>query len=417
MDIPRKSAARNRRIRQIVYRACGLLLVGAISLGLSRLKPAAPGVERATVWIDTVKRGPMVRKVRGLGRLAPEDIRWIPAASEGRVERRLVMPGTAVHADTVLLELSNPELEVAALDALSQLKSAEAELENLHVKLQTELLDKQAVAAGVQSEYNQAKAESETNQALAKDGLIPDLTLRLSRAKAEGLSARQEIEGKRLAIQPEAARAQLAMQQTKVEQLRALYNLKRSQVEALKVRAGAAGVLQELPIEVGQRVVPGTNLARVANPLRLKAELKIPETQAKDVMIGQKASIDTHNGEIAGKVIRVDPAVQQGNVTVDVALIGALPKGCRPDLSVDGTIELENLADVVYVGRPALGQEKSTIQLFKLEPDGKHAGKVLVKLGRVSVSTVEIVEGLKPGDEVILSDMNRWDNVDRIRLE
>jgi HlyD family secretion protein len=417
MDIPRKSAARNRRIRQIVYSACGLLLVGAISLGLSRLKPAAPSVERATVWIDTVKRGPMVRQVRGLGRLAPEDIRWIPAASEGRVERRLVMPGTPVRADTVLLELSNPELEVAALDALSQLKSAEAELENLHVKLQTELLDKQAVAAGVQSEYNQAKAESETNQALAKDGLIPDLTLKVSRAKAEGLSARHEIEGKRLAIQPEAAKAQLAMQQTKVEQLRALYNLKRSQVEALKVRAGAVGVLQELPIEVGQRVVPGTNLARVANPLRLKAELKVPETQAKDVMIGQKASIDTHNGEIAGKVIRVDPAVQQGNVTVDVALIGPLPKGCRPDLSVDGTIELENLADVVLVGRPALGQEKSTIQLFKLEPDGKHASKVLVKLGRVSVSTVEIVEGLKPGDEVILSDMNRWDNVDRIRLE
>jgi HlyD family secretion protein len=417
MDIPRKSAARNRRIRQIIYGSAGLLLVGAISLGLSRLKPAAPGVERATVWIDTVKRGPMVRQVRGLGRLAPEDIRWIPAASDGRVERRLVMPGTPVRADTVLLELSNPELEVAALDALSQLKSAEAELENLHVKLQTELLDKQAVAAGVESEYNQAKAESETNQALAKDGLIPELTLKVSRAKAEGLSARHEIEGKRLAIQPEAAKAQLAMQQTKVEQLRALYNLKRSQVEALKVRAGAVGVLQELPIEVGQRVVPGTNLARVANPLRLKAELKVPETQAKDVVIGQKASIDTHNGEIAGKVIRIDPAVQQGNVTVDVALIGALPKGCRPDLSVDGTIELENLADVVYVGRPALGQEKSTIQLFKLEPDGRHASKVLVKLGRVSVSTVEVVEGLKPGDEVILSDMNRWDTVDRIRLE
>ena len=417
MDIARKSAARNRRIRQIVYSACGLLLVGAISMGLSRLKPAAPTVERATVWIDTVKRGPMVRQVRGLGRLAPEDIRWIPAASEGRVERRLVMPGTPVRADTVILELSNPELEVAALDALSQLKSAEAELENLHVKLQTELLDKQAVAAGVQAEYNQAKAESETNQALAKDGLIPDLTLKVSRAKAEGLAARHEIEGKRLAIQPEAAKAQLAMQRTKVEQLRALYNLKRSQVEALKVRAGAAGMLQELPIEVGQRVVPGTNLARVANPLRLKAELKVPETQAKDVVIGQKASIDTHNGEIAGKVIRIDPAVQQGNVTVDVALIGALPKGCRPDLSVDGTIELENLADVVNVGRPALGQEKSTIQLFKLEPDGKHASKVLVKLGRVSVSTVEVVEGLKPGDEVILSDMNRWDSVDRIRLE
>jgi HlyD family secretion protein len=417
MDIPRKSAARNRRIRQIVYGGCGLLLVGAISLGLSRLKPAAPSVERATVWIDTVKRGPMVRQVRGLGRLAPEEIRWIPAASEGRVERRLAMPGTPVRADTVLLELSNPELEVAALDALSQLRSAEAELQNLRVKLQTELLDKQAVAAGVQAEYNQAKAESETNQALAKDGLIPDLTLKVSRAKAEGLSARHEIEGKRLAIQPEAARAQMAMQQTKVEQLRALYDLKRSQVEALKVRAGTEGMLQELPVEVGQRVQAGTNLARVANPQRLKAELKVPETQAKDVLIGQEASIDTHNGVIAGKVMRIDPAVQQGTVTVDVALIGALPKGARPDLSVDGTIELENLADVVYVGRPAIGQEKSTIQLFKLEPDGKHASKVLVKLGRTSVSTVEIVEGLKPGDEVILSDMNRWETVDRIRLE
>jgi HlyD family secretion protein len=417
MDIPRKSAARNRRIRRIVYGSSGLLLVVLISIGLSRLKPAAPGVERATVWIDTVKRGPMVRQVRGLGRLAPEDIRWIVATTEGRIERRLVMPGAAVHADTVLLELSNPELEVSALDALSQLKSAEAELENLKVRLQTELLDKQAVAAGVQADYNQAKAESETNEALARDGLIPELTLKVSRAKAEGLAARHRIEGQRLAIQPEAANAQLAMQQTKVEQLGALYDLKRSQVEALKVRAGTDGILQELPIEVGQRVQPGANLARVANPLRLKAELKVPETQAKDVLIGQQASIDTHNGEIAGKVMRIDPAVQQGTVTVDVALTGLLPKGSRPDLSVDGTIELENLANVVYVGRPAIGQEMSTIQLFKLEPDGKHASKVLVKLGRISVSTVEIVEGLKPGDEVILSDMNRWDSADRIRLE
>lgn len=406
-----------RRIRRIIYALAALVAVVLTSIGLSRLKPAAPTVERSTVWIDTVKRGPMVRQVRGLGKLVPEEIRWIPATTDGRVEKRLILPGTTVKRDTVLMELSNPELELAALDAESQLKSAESELESLRVRLQTDLLDKQAAAAAVQAEYNQAKAEAETNEALAQNGLIPELTLKVSRARTDGLATRHDIEGKRLAIHPEAARAQLAMQQTKVEQMRALYKLKRSQVEALKVRPGTEGVLQELSVEVGQRVVPGAPLARVANPNRLKAELKVPETQAKDVVIGQQASIDTHNGIIAGKVTRIDPAVQAGTVTVDAALEGELPKGARPDLSVDGTIELEYLADVIQVGRPAIGQEKSTIQLFKLEPDGKHASKVQVRIGRISVSTVEIEEGLKPGDEVILSDMNRWDTVDRIRLE
>lgn len=416
MDIPRPEAARKRRIKRILYTAISLAAVLIVTAWLSRLKPAAPSVERSTVWIDTVKRGPLLIQVRGLGTLVPEEIRWIPAATEGRVERILVKPGTPVEADTVLLELSNPELEQAALEAELQVKAAEAELADLRVRLERQLLDLKAVAASVQAEYSQAKLRAEADEELAREGLISSLDAKLSRVRAEELATRNEIEQKRLSISSESIQAQLAVQQARLEQLRALAQLRRSQVESLRVRPGIAGVLQQMQVEVGQRVVPGTILAKVAEPGRLRAELKIAETQAKDIQIGQRATIDTRNGVVAGRVVRIDPAVQNGTVTVDVALEGPLPKGARPDLSVDGTIEIEKLEDVLYVGRPAYGQAQSTIGLFKLEADGQHAVRTRVKLGRTSVNSVQILDGLQVGDNVILSDMSAWDAFDRIRL-
>jgi HlyD family secretion protein len=416
MDIARPSMARQRRIKRIIYSVVGLLTILGISLGLSRLKPAAPSVESGTVWPDTVKRGPMLRQVRGLGTLVPEEIRWIPALTEGRVERLRLLPGAEVKADTVLLDLSNPQLELDLLDAESQLKAAEAEYVDLQVSLESERLDQQAAVAEVQSEFSQAKLKADRDEILAREGLTPDLTLKLSKVTAEELSNRYEIEKKRLDIYAESITAQLAVQKTRVEQFRALHALKRSQVEALHVKAGTEGVLQQLPVQVGQLVTPGTNLARVAEPKRLKAELKVPETQAKDVMIGQPAIIDTHNGTIPGRVSRVDPASQNGTVTVDVALEGELPKGARPDLSVDGTVELERLEDVLYVGRPVQAQPESLVTLFKIDPDGRGAARVKVKFGRGSVNTIEILEGLSVGDKVLLSDMSAWDGYDRIRL-
>lgn len=416
MDIARPSRARERRIRRFAFGAAGLVGVLLISLGLSRLKPAAPSVDRATVWIDAVKRGPMLRQVRGLGTLVPEEIRWIPAASEGRVERIVVQPGTAVKPDTTVLELSNPELELAALEAESQLRAAEAQYTELQVRLESQRLDQEAASARVQSEYHQAKLRAEADQQLASAGLIADITLKVSSGTAEELAHRDTIERKRLEISADSIKAQLAVQQAAVEQSRALARLRRNQFEALRVRAGIDGVLQQVPVEVGQRVTPGTNLARVAQPGRLKAVIKIAETQAKDIQIGQTASIDTRNGIVAAHVSRVDPAVQNGTVTVDVSLDGALPKGARPDLSVDGTIELERLADVLYMGRPAQGQPESLVGLFRLEDGGTNATRVKVKLGRSSVNTVEIREGLKLGDQVVLSDTSAWDAYDRIRL-
>lgn len=416
MDIPRPEAARKRRIKRILYTAISLAAVLIVTAWLSRLKPAAPSVERSTVWIDTVKRGPLLIQVRGLGTLVPEEIRWIPAATEGRVERILVKPGTPVEADTVLLELSNPELEQAALEAELQVKAAEAELADLRVRLERQLLDLKAAAASVQAEYSQAKLRAEADEELAREGLISSLDVKLSRVRAEELATRNEIEQKRLSISSESIQAQLAVQQARVDQLRALYQLRRSQVESLRVRPGIAGVLQQMQVEVGQRVSPGTILAKVAEPGRLKAELKIAETQAKDIQIGQRATIDTRNGVVPGRVVRIDPAVQNGTITVDVALEGSLPKGAWPDLSVDGAIEIENLEDVAYVGRPAYGQAQSTIGLFKLEADGQHAVRTRVKLGRTSVNSVQILDGLQVGDKVILSDMSAWDAFDRIRL-
>ncbi|HEV8132138.1 MAG TPA: HlyD family efflux transporter periplasmic adaptor subunit [Acidobacteriota bacterium] len=417
MDIPRPFAARKRYIRRALYLIIAIAAVTLITLGVSRLKPAAPSVDRATVWPDTVKRGPMLRQVHGLGTLVPEDIRWIPATTQGRVERILVKPGALVNPDTILLELSNPELQRDLLDAEMQVKGAEADYTSLRVRLEKDLLDQQANAATVQANYSQAKLEAQVNEDLAKQGLIADLPLKVSKVRAEELATRNEIERKRLAINAEAVKAQLAAQQARVEQYRGLYRLKRSQVEALRVRAGTIGVLALMNAERGQQVTPGEKLARVADPSRLKAELKIAETQAKDIQIGQRASIDTRNGIAPGHVVRTDPAVQNGTVTVDVTLDGPLPQGARPDLSVDGTIELERLDNVLYVGRPAFGQEKSVISLFKLEEGGNSAVRVQVKVGRTSVNFIEIVDGLKAGDQVILSDMSAWDGFDKVRLK
>jgi HlyD family secretion protein len=417
MDIPRsKDIVKKKKTRRILLGAAGLVAVLAITLGLSRLKPAAPSVERETVWIDTVKRGSMLRQVRGTGTLVPEQFQWIPATSEGRVEEIYIRPGTQVEADSVILRLNNPQLELDTKDAELQLRGAEAEYTNQKAKLEVLKMDQEAAAAGVKSDYLSAKLRAEADETLAKDGLVPDITLRISKAKAEELETRWEIEKKRLAVNAEAVDAQLKSQRVKVDQVRALYDLKRKQMDQLRVRAGSHGVLQQLPVEVGQRVAVGAILAKVAQPEHLKAELRIAETQAKDVQIGQVASIDTRNGLIEGKVSRVDPAVQNGTVTVDVSLLGSLPKGARPDLTVDGTIELERLSDVLYVGRPASGQEHSSIGLFRLGADGKTASRTTVKLGRSSVNTIEVLDGLQVGDQVVLSDMAAWDSFDTIRL-
>lgn len=416
MDIPRKTAARNKKIRRIIYAAVVLAAIPLITLGLSRLKPAAPSVDAGQVWPDVVKRGPMLRSVRGLGTLVPEEIRFIPAASSGRVERRLLQPGTNVSADTVLFELSNPELEQQSMEADSQLASAQAAFENRKVELESTILNQQALAATVQADYSQAKLTAESNESLYKQGLLPELQLKLSRTRAQELSTRNGIEEKRLAINTEALKTQLAVQQALLDQARELAKLRRRQLEELKVRAGISGVLQEVLVQVGQQVEPGTNLARVADPKRLKADVKIAETQAKDIQIGQTAQVDTRNGIVPGRVIRIDPAVINGTVTVDIRLEGDLPRGARPDLSVDGTVELEKLDDVLYVGRPAFGTENSTVSLFRYDADGKTADRVQVKFGRSSVNQIEILEGLRVGDKVILSDTSQWDNVNRIRL-
>ncbi|HVG33193.1 MAG TPA: efflux RND transporter periplasmic adaptor subunit [Pyrinomonadaceae bacterium] len=419
MDIPRQDKnkkKRNRRLRQIIFATIGIVAIALITFGVSRLKPAAPSVERSTVWIDTVKRGPMLRQVRGPGTLVPEEVRVIAAATEGRVERILVQPGTEVSAGTVLLELINPTLAQEAQDAQFALSAGQADFNNLKVRLESDRMTQQAAAATVRADYQQAKLQLDTDEQLARDGLIPAITLRLSRVRTEELANRYKIEQQRLEVNVKSIKAQMAAQQARIQQLQALAQLRQSRLASMRVLAGTSGVLQEMVVEVGQQVTPGTNLARVAEPQHLKAELKIAETQAKDITLGQQASIDTRNGLIPGHVMRIDPAAQQGTVTVDVALDGELPQGARPALSVDGTIELERLSDVVFVGRPAFGQSQSTVGMFKLEEGGKSAVRVQVKLGRSSVNTVEIIEGLQPGEQVILSDTSAWDNYNRILL-
>jgi HlyD family secretion protein len=418
MDIPRKQAGRKKLIRRIVLAALVLAAIPAITVGLSKLKPAAPSVERSTVWIDTVKRGPMKREVRGLGTLVPEETLLIPATTDGRVERILIRPGTPVQADSVVMVLTNPELQTQLLNAEYGLKAAQADLANLKVTLNKQELDLRSSAAQVTADYNTAKLQSERDAALAKEGLFSEVDAKISAVRARELATRLDLEQTRLKINKDAVEAQTAAQAVKVEQAAAEYRLKQSQVDQLKVRAGVAGMLQQLPapVEVGQRVTAGTALGKIAQPSKLKAELKIAETQIKDVTIGQHAVVDTRNGLIEGKVARIDPSILNGTVTVDVKLEGALPAGARPDLSVDGTIELERLNEVVFVGRPVFGQPEAAVQVFRMEPDGKHASRVKVQLGRGSVNSIEIRDGLKVGDQVVLSDMSAYDNYDRIRL-
>jgi len=417
MDIARPSNARKKRIRQIIYGGVLLLAVALVSFGLSRLKPAAPTVERAVIWPDTVKRGPMIRQVRGLGTLTPEDIRWIPATTQGRVERIILRPGTQVTKDSVILELTNPTLEQQLQDAELKLAAAEAGLTNLKVQLQNDLLSTRASAANIEGDYQKAQMNAEMKEALSKDKLVSDLELKQAKVDAEQLRVRSQIAKEQLASKAASTAAQLAVQQSAVDQARALLQLTRQQRDELKVRAGLDGMLQLVPVEVGQQVAPGTNLARVANPSRLKAEIKIAETQAKDIQLGQKAEVDTRNGVVEGRVARIDPSVQNGTRTVDVTLTGELPKGAVPDLSVDGTIELERLNDILFMGRPAFGQDQSVVGLFKVGSDGSTAERTQVKLGRSSVNTIEVLSGLKVGDQVILSDMSAYDAYDRIRLK
>ena len=416
MDKPREGVAAKKRKRRILIISGSVLGLLLATFALSRLKPAAPSVERSSVWIDTVKRGPMVRQVRGLGTLVPEDIRWIPANTEGRVDKILIWPGTKVEPGDVILELSSPELEQSAHDAELQAKAAEAELVTMRATLQRELLDQESKTTAAQAAYQQAKMERQTNDQLSKNGLVADLVYKSSKIKEEEAQKSDEIEQKRLEFARSSIEPQLASKQAAVDQANQLAKLKLDQVEALHVKAGMSGVLQQLPVQIGQRVKVGDNLARVADPSKLKAQVKIAETQAKDIQPNQRATIDTRNGVVKGHVKRVDPAVEQGTVTVDVAFDEALPKGARPDLSVDGTIELERLENVVYVGRPAFGQENNTVGMFKLVPGSSEAVRTPVKLGKSSVNTIEIVSGLNPGDQVILSDTSTWDSHERIRL-
>src|SRR5881392_3634973 len=416
MDVPREGVAakkRKRRILIISASAVGLILA---TFALSRLKPAAPSVDRSSVWIDTVKRGPMVRQVRGLGTLVPEEIRWLPANTEGSVEKILIWPGTKVGPGDVILELTSLELEQSASEAVSKAKAAEAELATMRATLQRELLDQESKTTAVHSQYEQAKMERQTNDQLAKNGLVAELVYKTSKIKEEELAKGDDIEKKRLAFARDSIEPQLASKQAAVDQANQLAKLKLDQVEKLHVKAGMSGVLQQLPVQIGQRLKVGDNLARVADPTKLKAQVKIAETQAKDIQIGQKAVIDTRNGVANAHVTRVDPAVEQGTVNVEVAFDEPLPKGARPDLSVDGTIELEHLDNVIYVGRPAFGQESNTVGMFKIVSGTSEAVRAQVKLGKSSVNTIEILNGLQPGDRVILSDTSAWDTHDRIRL-
>jgi|RhiMethySRZTD1v2_1073278.scaffolds.fasta_scaffold01802_14 HlyD family secretion protein len=416
-DIVRDPAIlKRKRLRQGLYAAVGVILVIAVSIALARMEPAAPNVERATVLVDTVKRGSIIRQVRGLGTLVPEDTRWLPSTTDGRVERILLRPGANVGPNSVILELSNPQVEQEAINAKLALQSTEAALENLRVQLQSEFLTQQSQVAALDADYQQAKMQAQADEELAKDKLVSEITRKQSGLKAETLKKRLALDQERLSTAKQSIDARIRVQEATVSQARAVAELQASRMAALKVTPGFTGVLQQVPVEVGQRVGPGVNLARVADPGRLKAELKIAETQAKDIEVGQSAEIDTRSGIIAGMVSRKDPAAANGTVTVDVSLTGELPRGAVPDMSVDGTIQLERLENILYVGRPSLGQEQSTVGLFKIVNADGNAARVQVSLGKSSVNAIEVKSGLNAGDQVVLSDMSAYDAFERVRL-
>ncbi len=419
MDIARPDISRTKRRRRIVFAVVSAVFVGSIGLGLSWLKPALPALDSPALT-DTVKRGPMPREVHGNGILVPEDIRWLTAASPGRVENILLLPGVTVQPDTILVELSNPELEQAMFEAESQWHAAEAQSEKLKLQLDSERLTQLSMIGSLKSDLAQAKIEAEADESLLKAGLVPSLVAKRTRSKADELQERYKLEQERLTLSAQSTSAQLRVQDAEVERLRKQWQLKKRQMDDLKVRAGIAGVLQRLgderPLQAGQQLLVGANIARIANPSKLKAEIKVAETQARDIQFDQRALIDTRNGIVPGHVVRIDPAVMNGTVTVDVALDAPPPKGSRPDLSVDGTITLERLDDVLHVGRPVNGQGDSLVSLFKIMDGGKRAVRVQVKLGRTSVSSVEIVQGLEAGDQIILSDMSQYDGHDEVRL-
>lgn len=417
MDVARPDLKQKKQRKRLILGAIagGVALLGVV--GLARLEPAAPKVEAASVWTDVVKRGEMLREVRGPGTLVPKEIRWIAAETNARVERILIKPGATVQPDSVVLELSNPEVDEQLLAAQSAVAAAEADYTATRVQLENQLLDQEAMVAGTEADYEGARLQAEAEGELKRRGIVSSIQYRQSQLKADQLQTRLRIERERAAKFRQNIDAQLAASRARKEQLQNTLALRQRQADSLAVRAGIAGVLQQVPVEEGQQVAAGVNLARVARPDVLMAELRIPETQAKDVAMGQRVAVDTRNGVVEGRVIRIDPAVQAGTVQVDVDLVGTLPDGARPDLSVDGTIEIERLADVVYVGRPAFGQPGSTVGLFRLDPDSDLARRVPVRLGRASVSVIEVAQGLKPGDKVILSDTSAWDEYDRIRLD
>lgn len=417
MDRPRdESYKRRKRLRQIVLWVGAAIVVVVLGVAVSQIEPAAPEVSRNEVWIESVQRGDMLRRVRGPGTLVPKEIRFVTTSTEGRVERVVLQPGVEVSADTVILELSNPELEQSLQDSKLALAAAEARYRTRVVELQNMLLTQESELARVQADLESARLQAEADQTLFDDNLIAEIALKRSKIQHQQLEKRFGIEKQRYEKTQDSMEAQLETSRAELEQARALFELRREQVALLSVPAGIDGVLQEVPVEPGQRVRPGDTLARVADPNTLEAELRIPETQAKDLVVGQMAEIDTRNGVVEGRLTRIDPAVREGTVLVDVEITGELPRGARPDLSVDGTIEIERLEDVLYVGRPAYGQPEGTIQLFRLTEDGQMAHRVPVELGKVSVNTIEIIKGLEEGDEVILSDISRWDDENRLRI-
>ncbi len=416
MDIQRSDLKIKKRRKQIALAVvAGVVVLGGI-LGLAKLEPAAPSVERSSVWLDTVKRGEMLREVRGPGTLVPKEIRWIAAETNARVERIVVKPGALVEPDTVVVELSNPEVEDQLLAAKSALAAAQADYTAKQVTLESQALDQRATLAAAESDYEGTRLQAEAEKDLAEKGIIPKINYKRTQLTADQQKVRVEIERERVTKFTQNIAAQLAADRSRIEQFNSTLALRQRQADALKVKAGIAGVLQQVPVEEGQQLVAGTNIARVARPDVLMAELRIAETQAKDVTNGQSVKVDTRNGIVPGKVIRIDPAVLNGTVQVDVELEGELPPGARPDLSVDGTIQIERLPNVLYVGRPAFGQPNGKTSLFVLDADGSTARRRPVQLGRASVSVIEVVQGLKQGEQVILSDTSAWDDRDRLKL-